>query len=148
MRRLFTLFLTLLTSSKHINKGLNSNKKPRLLSATWFIFKDFISEWQFEQTKKLLHKIFMKTANYIVLNIFCAYFLPYATNCVKFHFEWFHQSFKWQIPLCKDMNFWNGKTSGNQSLWIFYFNNSTMIQIWNEPLTMLSWETSPWKFSI
>ena len=58
MRKLFTLFSTFLsidiTPKKPIKRELNSNNKSRLSSVTWFTFKDFISEWRFEQTKEKL----------------------------------------------------------------------------------------------
>ena len=54
---LFTLFSKFssidITLKKPIKIRLNSNNKSR--------FKDFILEWQFEQTKKKLYKIFIKT---------------------------------------------------------------------------------------
>ena len=48
---------------KPIKKGLNSNNKSRLSSVTRFTFRGFTSEWQFEQTKKKLHKIIIKTTS-------------------------------------------------------------------------------------
>ena len=49
-------------------KRVNSNNKSRLSSVTRFTFKDFISERQFEQATKKLHKIFIKTGSCIVLS--------------------------------------------------------------------------------
>ena len=89
MGKLFILFSTFLsiiiTPKKPIKKGLNSNNKSRLAYVTRFPFKDFISEWQFEQTKKKLHKIFIKTTSCVVLS--CGYFFRYAWKHVKFHYE-------------------------------------------------------------
>ena len=69
-------------NTKKNNKGLNSNKR-KLQSVAWFTLKGFISEWQFEQTKKVLHE----TTSCIALSISCAYFLLYAWKHVKFHYE-------------------------------------------------------------
>ena len=71
-------------NTKETNKkGLNSTNKSRLSSVTRFTFKDFISEWQFEQTKKKLHKIFIKTTSCIVLSTLLCLFLAICLKACK-----------------------------------------------------------------
>ena len=71
-------------NTNEINKkGLNSYKKSRLSSVTWFTFKDFISEWKFEQMKKKLQNVFIKTTSSMSLSTLLRLFLAICLKACK-----------------------------------------------------------------
>ena len=74
--------ITSINNEEIIYTFLNILKYLTFLSI-WLTFTDLISEWQFEQTKKLLHMIFIKTIGYIAQNTFLCLFLAMSLTTCK-----------------------------------------------------------------